>query len=31
MIVESRFCMNSAQATISRMVNWRERDVIGPA
>src|SRR4051794_12004035 len=31
MIVESRFCMNIAQATISRMANWRERDVIGPA
>ena len=27
--VESRFSMNSAQATISGMANWRERDVIG--
>src|SRR5437660_565902 len=28
MIVESRFCMNIAQATISETTSWRDRGVI---
>ena len=28
MIVESRLCMNIAQATISEMTSWYERGVI---